>query len=355
MNILLTGGTGFLGKRVLEGLLRTPELGTVTVVTRSKSTHPDPRVKILCEDLSDPTCIPALQARLADCSAVVHLAGLYDFKAVFRENYLGNVLATMHVTRAISTYQRESGRRVPVYYASTYAVGQVKNPDLLKEEAVSRLPSRKNAYALTKAISERVVTDSGLSGAVFRLGVLVGDSSRGRIEKLDGPYYLMSFLRRAARSVPGFMRLRRIPIPAVSGGILPLVPVDAAASVICAAVFRKIGDSGNLELYGVYDPESVELRTFCSAVCDELAPGKKPLLLESWPGFLLKRQEIFTRIPKSIFEFSISPIELDNSRFVAEFGAGAVPRFESYRDSFFRGFNEYMEGNFQPVMHEVSQ
>lgn len=51
-NIFLTGGTGFLGKALIEKVLRTiPEIGTIYLLVRNKKDKtPSERVKDIFED-----------------------------------------------------------------------------------------------------------------------------------------------------------------------------------------------------------------------------------------------------------------------------------------------------------------
>jgi len=339
MKILLTGATGFLGKHLLEILLNDERISSIDIVSRRKRTHPSAKAKTISIDLSDPSSVNDLTD---DFNAVIHLAGLYDFRESLSNDYSQNVLPTLNLVEKLKEWNKK--RCVPLYFASSYGVGFGIRAGVA-EEPLIELPSKRVPYAYTKAIAERAITDAKIPGAIFRLGILVGSSKTGAIEKIDGPYALMKALQgykssRIAQTIPV------IPIPAKRAGILPLVPVDVAAEVFHEAVFRNSGMSEPARIFGVYESTSVEISRFCEFIVAAFTPWAKPLYLEDVPSPALKVQEFLTGIPHQTFMFSLEPIDLRNERFVSEYSSFRIPHFDTYRNVFLKGFEDFSGGRF---------
>ncbi|MBI2711233.1 MAG: SDR family oxidoreductase [Bdellovibrio sp.] len=339
MKVFITGATGFLGKQVLNLLLSDQRIEQVDLVSRKKLTHPDPRVRVHQLDLSEPW---SEYDFLEESDAIIHLAGLYDFKENFSQNYQQNVLPILNLVDRVRDLKRKPAP--PILFASTYAVG-FGGDQVLKEEPLKVLPPTYQSYAYTKAVAERALTDSGLAAHIFRLGILVGDSVEGHFEKIDGPYYLMRFLE-TAKKLPLLRFLKRIPLPYSPNGFLPLVPVDSAARIFYEALFLPALLEGEQHYYGVFNPESVQVELLGRSIFKEFLPGAEPRPLhKEFPHWIEKNQTKLTGIPKEFFNFSIAPVMLENPKFVSTFGAHRVPHFNEFRLTFFKGFHRCYKPN----------
>lgn len=329
MRVLLTGCTGFLGKHVLEQLLQRETISEVLVFSRKNFNHPDAKVIPIKCDLSDPTGLFYVQGEV---DAVIHLAGLYSFEAHYRDCYLNNVLTT----NALLQWIEKTHKKAPLLlHASTYAVEHgVWNPET-NENGLYGLPPKSNPYAHTKALSEKMILSSHDRAVAFRLGVLVGDSKTGSIEKLDGPYYLLRLLdqmKKLRASLPV------LPLPGAIKAILPLVPVDYAARVFVEALFKE-----NLKpIYGVYNPSSLRVSQIANLLVHRYFPNTK-VVLTHLPGIVLALQKELTRIPPHLFDFCFRPIELRNANFTQDFSDCLIPSFTLYQEAFFKGFETYLK------------
>lgn len=342
MRVLLTGGTGFLGKRLLQRLLADPRIEKVHVLTRSKRSHPDPKVRIHKIDLS---ITQDLYKMPTDVDAIIHLAGLYDFGRGQAENYANNVLVASNLVETIRTSERAAS--VPILFASSYVVGVGGTPAEGYNEARS-LPPEDYSYAYTKALSERLIVGSGSPCSIFRVGVLVGDTETGSIEKLDGPYFFVETLCRIA-ALSLSQKLRRfipalpLPLPADPDKVLPFVPVDVAARVFHEALFKSVTFQPGSKIYGVYDPQSVKVRDLCDELIRRIAPQVKPLFLGQVSGAVMAKQSIVTGVPEEAMRMSYEPIHLDSSRFKLDFPEIEMPRFETYSEKFVSGYRIFRE------------
>ncbi|MFL5814811.1 MAG: SDR family oxidoreductase [Bdellovibrionia bacterium] len=335
MKLLLTGATGFLGKQLLELLLADSRITHIWVTTRNKRSHPNPKVEVIRINLADPSQLFQLDI-LPD--AVIHLAGLYDFEESYENCYTQNLLPALHLARKAREWNQS--KRVPIYFASTYAV--TYGQDLsAAEEPLTALPPPNIPYAYTKAMAERAITDSGVPSAIFRLGILVGKSTDGAMDKLDGAY---AFVRLMEASRPLTKFLKRIPLPAKADGILPLVPVDAAARIFHEAIFRPEVAFTPAQIYGAYDPRSIPIREFAESVLAKYAPGASPVFFERIPKSVLDFQSRLTPVSADAFKFALKPVAIQNPRFQKVFLNSLIPHFKSYEHAFYSGYRMITRG-----------
>jgi len=146
--VLVTGGTGFLGRRIVERLLARGR--TVTVLAR----HPTPElekrgVRFISASLDD---VPTVTAACVGMDSVFHVAakvgvwGKYD--DYFRTNVLG--------TRALLEGCRQNGVRSFIYTSTPSVV--YNGLDLAgANESLPLTTDCPSPYPLTKAIAEREV------------------------------------------------------------------------------------------------------------------------------------------------------------------------------------------------------
>jgi nucleoside-diphosphate-sugar epimerase len=342
MKVLLTGATGFLGKRVLEILVADERVSKILVISRKGRPHPSSKVISVRADLSDPkslnvefTCEP---------DAVIHLAGLYDFSSSFTENYNQNVLSTLNLIDRI----RSRAALPLLIHASTYAVGlgHATASDPLDETVLRHLPPRDCPYAFTKAVAERAVHESGIPARVLRLGVLVGDSSTGDMEKIDGPYAIMRTLQRLAR-VPGVSRLPRLPLPVLADAVLPLVPVDSAARIAVQCLFLDKPVDGACVYHSVYRPDSIAMGELARSIFTRYLPGTEPVFLSSRlakrvPAWLLPLQSGLTGVPGDVFRFTLDPVALAPlSGLTTAFGDDCIPPYAQYSETLFSEYERW--------------
>lgn len=352
MRILITGATGFLGKYVLAEVLDR-EVETVYVVSRNNRTHPDPRVVIVKGDLSQNYFWQnTLSSTAKKIDHVIHLAGLYDFNQDFASNYRNNVLPALHLVEYVRSLPEDE--RPLIHCASTYAVG-LGLEGVLKEEPLEGLPPVRQAYPYTKALAEKVLTDSPVSCRIFRVGVLIGDSAEGAIEKLDGPYYVFrvawSVQRWAQRLswprwtavMPGKLSLT---LPLNETAVFPIVPVDSAARVFARSVFEMPkSESTHSQIFNMLDAKGVTIGELTRDCFKEFLPYLRVSFFDpnkSYMSPILKNQSLITGIPFGALEFGIRAVSFENSKFTEAFGPDAIPNYASYRSSLFSGFKSFM-------------
>ncbi len=161
MHVLITGGAGFLGRRLAEALLSKPErtISRLTLVDMAIPNINDPRVRGLQLDLTEADAVGDLFPADVDLTyhlaAVVSAAAEADFDLGVRVNIEGtrNVLETLR--------QKAPGRRV-VFTSSLAVYGGVM-PEVVTDLTAL---TPQSSYGAQKAVGELLVNDYSRKGFV---------------------------------------------------------------------------------------------------------------------------------------------------------------------------------------------
>jgi NAD(P)-dependent dehydrogenase (short-subunit alcohol dehydrogenase family) len=229
VNYFVTGATGFIGRHLVEALLRRD--GTIYVLVREGSQPkvdklierleaPEGRIVPVAGDLSEPGL--GIESFDEDIDHLFHLAAVYDIEADEETAERANVQGTRHVVEFANA--RSVGR---FHHVSSIAVaGSYKGvfqEDMFEED--QKLPHH---YHRTKFESEKLVRrEAKAKTLVFRPGIVLGHSQTGEIDKIDGPYYFFSLLKRLRGALPAWF-----PLAGPEGGQVPMVPVDYVAAAM---------------------------------------------------------------------------------------------------------------------------
>lgn len=171
MDIVVTGGAGFLGSHVVEELLRRGHtVGVFDVNPLPPHLQDVPGCRHVHGDL---TSLSSVTAGVAGADAICHLAGVGDVYLAAREPYtaaLLNVTGTAHIAEAAV---RQRVRRV--VYASTWEVyGEPLYQPINEEHPCN--PD--HPYNITKHAGERLLLAydnlKGLGVLALRLGTAFG-------------------------------------------------------------------------------------------------------------------------------------------------------------------------------------
>src|SRR5262249_48164849 len=191
-----------------------------------------------------------------------HLAGIY-FMGVDEDTMRrGNVVGT----RSVLDLARDRARLQRVVHWWTTTVSGDRGGTFYEEdlEAGQRFH---NGYERTKHEAEKLVRAAmrQLPITVLRPSIIVGDSTSGEIDKLDGPYYLMVLIATNAS---------KLRLPLLGRGDTPLhrVPIDY---VIDAAYHIARGERAAGKTFHLVDPAPLTAREVFEQVAEH-AKTEKP-------------------------------------------------------------------------------
>lgn len=175
MKILITGGAGFIGKRLARALLARGTLrnaaGKEEAIDRlvlfdmvPADGFDDPRVEVVTGDIADPAVVDRLvdatTASIFHLAAVVSSAAEADFDLGMRIN--------VDAMRMLLETCRRRGHCPKVLFASSVAVFGGKLPEVVQDDTAL---NPKSSYGIQKAIGELMLADFSRKGFIDGRGL----------------------------------------------------------------------------------------------------------------------------------------------------------------------------------------
>ncbi|MGX5731741.1 SDR family oxidoreductase [Pseudoxanthomonas beigongshangi] len=349
MSYFVTGATGFIGRYLVSNLLKRN--GTVYVLVRKdsqkkfdaiarKSGWDAKRVVAVAGDMTKPRCglTPAQVRNLTGkIKHFFHLAAVYDLTASVETQRAANIDGTRHALDLAAAL------KVPLFHHTSSIAAAGLYPGIFREDMFEEAEGLDDPYLRTKHDSEAMVRkETRFKWRIYRPGMVVGHSKTGEIDKIDGPYYFFTLIKKLRELLPQW-----VPVLGIEGGRINIVPVDFVADAMDHIAHKPKLDGHTFHLT---DPEPMRvgevLNTFCRAGhAPEMtmrldarmfafvpsgiraAVGNLPPV-RRFIGMLLRD----FKIPKEVLKFITYPTRFDSRETERALkGTGiAVPRLDEY-------------------------
>jgi thioester reductase-like protein len=234
MRYLVTGATGFIGKRLVRKLLARPGAEVAFLV---RDPAPERMAKLaeywgvdvkslkpLKGDLTRPDCGVSAAAvkSLGKIDHMFHLAAIYDLAADPKEEMETNIEGTRNAVSLAAKVKAGC-----FHHVSSIAAAGLYN-GVFREDMFDEAEHLDHPYFASKHESEKVVRkECKTPWRVYRPGVVVGDSKTGEMDKIDGPYYFFKFIQKLRKMLPAWM-----PTIGLEGGRINIVPVDFVVAAL---------------------------------------------------------------------------------------------------------------------------
>ena len=229
MQYFVTGATGFIGKRLVKKLLERRG-SVVYFLLRPESENKVAELlqfwgvgkNRACPVFGDLTTkklgvsADDIRQLKGQIDAVYHLAAVYDLKADEESQVQVNIEGTRNVVEFAKAIEAGHFHHV----SSIAAAGLYEG--VFREDMFDEAEGLDHPYFMTKHESEKIVRkESKVPWTVYRPAMVVGDSTTGEMDKIDGPYYFFKVIQRMRQILPPWM-----PAVGLEGGRVNIVPVD---------------------------------------------------------------------------------------------------------------------------------
>ncbi|MDI3314738.1 MAG: SDR family oxidoreductase [Mycobacterium sp.] len=351
MRYLVTGGTGFIGRRLVSRLLATQPGAEIRVLVRRRSlgrferlaAEWDERVKPLVGDLTQPNLgwTGDGVGDLGSVDHVVHCGAIDDISAGEAELRAVNVDGTRTVIELAQRLHATLHHVSSIAVAGDFA-GEYTEADF---DVGQRMPT---PYHRAKFEAELLVRSTpGLRYRIYRPAVVVGDSRTGEMDKIGGPYYVFPALARLAR-LPRF-----IPVVLPDVGAANIVPVDYVVTAM-VELMHITGRDG--QTFHLTAPKSIGLHGIYRAVAEaaglprlrgSLPRAAATPLLHARGRARVVRDVLATQlgVPAEILDLldTAPAVTSDNTREALSGSGIHVPEFTTYAPRLWRYWAEHLD------------
>src|SRR5687767_3426015 len=212
MSYFVTGATGFLGRHLVSNLLKRK--GTIHVLVRKDSQKKLEAIgrkmgwdmKRVVPVVGDMTAaksgVPVAQVRALSGKVkhFFHLAAIYDLTASAESQRAANIDGTQHALDLAAAI--DAG----VFHHTSSIAAAGLYPGIFREDMFDEAEGLDDPYLRTKHDSEGLVrNEKRLKWRIYRPGMVVGHSQSGEIDKIDGPYYFFTLIKKLREILPAWM------------------------------------------------------------------------------------------------------------------------------------------------------
>lgn len=338
MKILITGATGFIGKRLTDKLLADEH--EVYVLVRRQSLEKARLIfterknlhyilgDIANNDVLD--TVGGVENLPEDIDSVVHLAASYDLEVDLAQAYSNNVVGTQNII-----YLIQRMKQLKYYHhMSTYAVSGLYDGEFQEDQIASNVDFPDH-YSRTKMQAEHLVRNAILKETkvrIYRPGIIIGDSKTGEMDKIDGPYYFLRLFNQLAK-FKNKLPLKYLPLSCHATSTLPLLPVDVLVEWLFEMITHPTTDK--LRCYHLVPDEKIYITGFVNQILKHYQLKLKVLRLP-FPGIYSKLMP-FLKIPKQLVPYMQSRTSYSKSQIKQDFPHLKAPAVKEYLSKIVEG------------------
>ena len=235
MQYFVTGATGFIGKRLVKKLLERKGC-VVHFLIRKESADKvadlrgfwgvgAARAVPVFGDLTAKKLGVAgedIKKLKGQVDHFYHLAAVYDLGADEETQVAVNIEGTRNTVELAKAIDAGHFHHV----SSIAAAGLYEG--VFREDMFAEAEGLDHPYFQTKHESEKIVRhDCKVPWTVYRPAMVVGDSTTGGMDKIDGPYYFFKLIQRLRQLLPPWL-----PTVGLEGGRVNIVPVDFVVNAL---------------------------------------------------------------------------------------------------------------------------
>ena len=320
VRVLLTGGTGFVGKEIMWQAVKDPAVAEMVVLIRPKTIRDRKTkevIKVLSpadrgEKLLDQLWItdPADRAKFrfvagdiekprlgisdedwagltTTITHVIHCAASVSFDAPYDESYSANVLGSLNALATSLALQQHEGSKYVAHLSveTSYIHGRQARRQAREDEIVFPRNFYNNYYELTKAMAsietERFMLDHGLRVTQLCPAIVIGDArtgnNRGDMKVVNAPVNAFGRAKEAlstedgnwADRSKGKMLARMACIfPGDPTAELNLIPVDRVVAGIVSALTKPAAVGDRIHLATDNRVSAQRIRDICAEEID---------------------------------------------------------------------------------------
>ncbi len=365
MSYFVTGATGFIGRYLVSNLLKRK--GTIHVLVRKGSAKKltqigeqmgwdMKRIVPVNGDLSKAKLglsVAQINALKGKVQHFFHLAAIYDLTADAESQKVANIGGTKNALDLAAAVKAGC-----FHHTSSIAAAGLY-PGVFREDMFDEAEGLKDPYFRTKHDSEGLVRkQTAVPYRIYRPSMVVGHSQTGEIDKIDGPYYLFTLIKKIRETLPQWM-----PTLGIEGGRINVVPVDFVANAMDHIAHKTGLDA---QCFHLVDPEPMRfgelMNTFARAAhAPEMTmrldarmfgfiPAPMRMAVSSLPPVKRLTNMILRdlKIPASTLSFITYPTRFDcrETERALKGSKIAVPALDSYAWRLW----DYWERNLDPAL-----
>lgn len=362
MKYFITGATGFIGRFVVARLLTLSDDNQIFALVRPGSEY---KLDAIRERLGvDPKRLVPIRGDITQKMLGISKRDRDDLKgridhffhlaAVYNLNADENTLRYTNIegTRYALKLAEEMSASCFHHMSSTAAAGIYDGT--FTEDMFEEAGKLQFSYMQTKHESEKIVREEcSLPYRIYRPSMVVGDSTTGEMDKIDGPYYLFKLVQKLGDFIPAWF-----PLINLEGGYFNIVPVDYVANALVHIAHQPKLDNRCFHLTADRDYHLGEIMNIIAGVADapKASLQVKQSLINAIPSLVRRSAKGSVNmvleqacealdIPTDVLPFLSYPTRFDNTQAKAALSDTNIdtPELEEYAQQLWDFWSRHLD------------